>query len=92
MLTKDLIANIASATGLTKRAVTDMMAATNSVIVEMLMAEKSVTLQGLGTLEVKQKNERVIVHPKTGVRSVVPAKKQISFKVSSTLKEELKNK
>lgn len=92
MLTKDLIANIATATGLTKRYVTDLLAATNTVIVESLMAEKSVAMQGLGTLEVKQKNERVIVHPKTGVRSVIPAKKQIGFKVSTTLKDELKNK
>lgn len=91
MLTKDLIANIAGATGMTKRNVTDLMAATNSVIIEALMAEKSVPLQGLGTLEVKQKNERVIVHPKTGVRSVVPAKKQISFRPAAALKDELKN-
>ena len=54
------------------------------------MSDKAVSLHGLGTLEVKQKNERVIVHPVTGARNTVPAKKQISFRPLATLKEEFK--
>lgn len=91
MLTKDLINNIAGATGMTKRHVTELMSATNAVIIESLMSDKAVPLQGLGTLEVKQKNERVIVHPRTGERNIVPAKKQISFRPTANLKEEFKN-
>ncbi|MBQ2541451.1 MAG: HU family DNA-binding protein [Paludibacteraceae bacterium] len=90
MLTKDLINNIAEATSLTKRHVSDLLSVTNQVIIESLMSDKAVSLHGLGTLEVKQKNERVIVHPVTGARNTVPAKKQISFRPLATLKEEFK--
>lgn len=90
MLTKDLISNIAEATGMTKRHVSDLLSVTNQVIIESLMSDKAVPLQGLGTLELKQKNERVIVHPRTGVRSTIPAKKQISFRPSANLKDEFK--
>lgn len=90
MLTKEIIANIAQATGLTKRRTTDLLNAANAVIIESLMSDQSVPLQGIGTLEVKQRNERVIVHPKTGVRSVVPAKKQISFRPTANMKEQFK--
>ncbi len=91
MLTKDLINNIAEATGMTKRHVTELLSVTNSVIIESLMSDQAVPLQGFGTLELKQKNERVIVHPRTGERNIVPAKKQISFRPSVYLKDNLKN-
>ena len=91
MTTKELMISIAKATGMTRHQVTDLMAATNAVIVESLMNDKTVTLQGLGTLEVKHKNERVIVHPRTGERNTIPAKRQIGFRPTPTLKDELKN-
>jgi nucleoid DNA-binding protein len=54
------------------------------------MAGKAIQLQGLGTLELKEKNERVIVHPRTGERTVVPRKNQLVFRPVSTIKDELK--
>lgn len=90
MLTKEIIANIADATGLTKKRTTDLLNAANAVIIESLMNDQAVPLQGLGTLEVKQRNERTIVHPKTGVRSVIPSKKQISFRPTASMKDQFK--
>lgn len=90
MLTKDLIANIAGNTGMTKKRANEMLDAATAVIREALMSGKTVLLQGVGTLEIKQKNERTVVHPRTGEKTAVPAKNQLYFKPALTLKEELK--
>lgn len=90
MLTKDFIGLVASASGLSKKKVELLLNTNNAVIRESLMAGKAIQLQGLGTLELKEKNERVIVHPRTGERTVVPRKNQLVFRPVSTIKDELK--
>jgi len=91
MLTKDLINRIAETTGLSKKQVEHLLATHNAIIRETLMTGQAVQLQGLGTLEIKAKNERAIVHPRTGERSVIPAKNQLAFRPVVNLKNELKN-
>jgi len=90
MVTKDIIRKVAEATKNTKQQTEDLYSATISVITQELLAGKQVQLQGLGTLAVKERAERVMVHPRTGERSIVPAKKQLSFKPTTAIKEELK--
>ena len=90
MLTKDFISLIASASGLSKKKVEHLLNTNNAVIRENLMAGKAIQLQGFGTLELKEKNERVIVHPRTGERTVEPRKNQLVFRPVSTIKDELK--
>ena len=90
MLTKDFIGLVASASGLSKKKVELLLNTSNAIIRENLMASKAIQLQGLGTLELKEKNERVIVHPRTGERTVVPRKNQLVFRPVSTIKDELK--
>lgn len=90
MLTKELIGQIANASGLSKKNVELLLTTTNAVIRENLMDGKSVQLQGLGTLEVKERSERVVVHPRTGERTVVPRKNQLVFRPVANLKDELK--
>jgi DNA-binding protein HU-beta len=87
MLTKDLISEIAAQSGLTKRRTEELLAATTSVVLQNLMSGKSVQLQNIGSLEVKEKNARVIVHPKTGERTTVPAKKQLVLRPAAAMKE-----
>lgn len=87
MLTKDLIAEIAAQSGLTKRRTEELLAATTSVVLQNLMSGKSVQLQNIGSLEVKEKNARVIVHPKTGERTTIPAKKQLVLRPAAAMKE-----
>ena len=89
MLTKDFIGLVASASGLSKKKVELLLNTNNAIIRENLMAGKAIQLQGLGTLELKEKNERVIVHPRTGERTVVPRKNQLVFRPVSTIKDEL---
>ena len=90
MLTKDLISSVADAAGMTKRQTEDFLSATISVITENILNGKTIQLQGLGQLSIREKASRVMVHPKTGERSIVPAKKQLCFKPTTTIKEALK--
>ena len=55
------------------------------------MAGKAIQLQGLGTLEIKERAARTIVHPRTGERSVIPSKQQLVFRPVAGMKGELKN-
>ncbi len=54
------------------------------------MAGKTIQLQGLGALEIKERKERTIVHPRTGERTIAPSKNQLVFRPVDNLKEELK--
>jgi len=90
MLTKDLISRIAETTGLTKKEVEQLLSTSNAVMRENLMAGQAIQLQGLGTLEIKERKARTIVHPKTGERTTIPAKNQLVFRPVTNMKDELK--
>lgn len=91
MTQKELIASVALKCDLPKSQVEELMGTTSEMIVQALLDGKSVLIQNFGTLEVKQKKERLSVHPKTGVRTLTPPKLQVNFKPNNTLKDELKN-
>ena len=91
MLTKEFIGLISNASGLSKKEAEQMLSTTNAVIRENLMAGKARQLQGLGVLEIKERKERVIVHPRTGERTVAPSKNQLVFRPVANVKDELKN-
>ncbi len=90
MLTKDLIINVATATGLPKKRVEELLGATNAAVRESLMAGKNIALQGFGTLEIKQRNERTFANPRTGEKTRITCKPQLIFKPSATIKEVFK--
>jgi DNA-binding protein HU-beta len=87
MKTKDLIQHIATSTSMTKVKTEDLMDATIAVLQRELLKGTSVQLQNLGTLEMKLRNSRVIVHPKTQERTEVPEKMQLTFKPNASTKE-----
>lgn len=90
MLTKELVGQIVKESGLAKKDAEQLLAATTALLRENLMAGKTVQLQGLGSLEIKERKERAIVHPKTGERTIAPSKNQLVFKPVVNLKEEIK--
>lgn len=90
MLTKELIGRIAGASGLSKKDVEHLLSTTNAIVRENLMAGKTIQLQGLGALEIKERKARTMVHPRTGERSIVPSKNQLVFRPVENLKDELK--
>ena len=58
-------------------------------LANMLDEGASLNVQGFGTYEVKKKKERIIVHPITKQRQLVPPKLVIAFKPSPTLKDKV---
>lgn len=90
MTTKELIAQIASETGMTKRHVEELLGATTEVISQTLQTGKAVQLQNFGTLEIKQRAARKITNPKTGEVSVSQAKRVVSFRPNERLKDMLR--
>lgn len=91
MTSKELVNQVAAKAGISKTEANAILEATAEVIVQHLCDGKNVMIQNFGTLEVKQKNERLSVHPKTGVRTLTPPKMQVSLKVVNSLKDEMKN-
>ena len=91
MKTKELIQRIATSTSMTKTHTEELLNATVAVLQKELLAGKSVQLQNFGTLEMKRKNARVVVHPQTKERTTIPEKMQLTFKPNQSIKEQLKN-
>lgn len=50
-----------------------------------------VVVSGFGAFETRQKQERVIVHPATGKRMLVPPKQVLVFKQAASLKAQAKS-
>lgn len=91
MTTKQLINQISSESGMTKVRTEELINATVAILQKELLAGKSVQLPNFGTLEMKRKNAREVVHPTTKKRTLVPEKMQLAFKASTSIKEQLKN-
>jgi DNA-binding protein HU-beta len=64
---------------------------TSQAIVSSLKKGETVSIQGFGSLESREKQEREIVNPTTKQVIKVPAKISVVFKVGITLKEKIKN-
>ena len=90
MLTKEFLGLVADKSGLSKKETEQLMTTMNAIIRESLMDGKSIQLQGLGALEIKERQARTIVHPRTGERNIVPSKNQLVFKPAGTIKDEFK--
>lgn len=92
MTTKELISDIAAASGIGKTDVAQLVTATSQLLADTLLQGTPVHIQDFGDFELRDKKERITVHPKTGVRTLTPAKKQITFKQTASLKANLKDK
>lgn len=90
MFTKNLIGLIAEETGMSKKDADELLNATNAIIRETIMSGKAIQLQGFGTLEIKEKKERLVVLPNSGERKIVPSKNQLVFRPVENIKDELK--
>lgn len=91
MTTKELINQISSGLSITKAHTDELLNATVAVLQRELLSGKSVQLQNFGTLEMKRKSARVVVHPQTKERTTIPEKMQLTFKPNQNVKEQIKN-
>ncbi len=89
MTTQQIIERISRQIPLSKEQVSELLKSTTEVLTENLLNGKSIHIQNFGDLQVRKKNERVNVNPKTGIRTLTPPKLQLSFKQNSKLKDTL---
>lgn len=87
---KKLVETIASNMGRTTQDINKLIEAFAGVLRTRCGEMDSVIVPGFGTFEPKKRNERVMQHPKTGKRILVPPKIVLGFKVSNVLKAKLK--
>ncbi|MBO5961231.1 MAG: HU family DNA-binding protein [Paludibacteraceae bacterium] len=92
MNSKEFTQSLMHATSLKKDVVEMCTLQLTNILTSHLCDGESVSIQGFGTFEVRKKNERISVHPKTQERTLIPPKLTMNFKQSSTLKDKLTKK
>ncbi len=86
----ELIEEVATQTGLTKRIAREAVDAVVSVISDCLTRGEKVTLVGFGTFGVRQRKARTGRNPQTGATIQIPAKKVPKFVPGKNLKNKVK--
>lgn len=92
MNSKNLISNIALKMNLSKEEVKGMLNSFIGCCVTQLKEDNSIGFQSFGTFEVVKREERLIVHPQSKERSMVPPKLVLTFRQSAVLKEKINSK
>ncbi len=85
----NLVDVVASQTGISKKDVDAVVAATLNAITAALKEGDKVQLIGFGTFEVKESAEREGRNPKTGEAIKIAASKKPAFSASKVLKDEV---
>ena len=83
----ELVEEVVTQTGLTKRAAREAVDTATSVITDALARGEKVTLVGFGTFRVVSKKARTGRNPQTGRPLKIPAKKVPAFKAGKALKD-----
>ena len=86
---KKLVDTIAANMGRTSEDVGKLLEAFANVLSTRCGEMDSVIVPSFGTFEPKKRNERVMIHPSTGRRILVPPKIVLGFKVSKVFKSKL---
>ncbi len=85
---QDLIATLANAAGVTKRASQMALEALTTTITKELKKGNNVTITGFGTFRVSKRAARMGVNPRNPSQKIsIPAMKVPSFKAGKTLKD-----
>jgi DNA-binding protein HU-beta len=85
----EIVAQIAEATGKTKKEVEEIVDVFLEKIIENVKVGGKVTFLGFGTFEEKVSKEREGIYSKIKEKIIIPAGKTIKFKPSKNLKEEI---
>ncbi|MBO4672956.1 MAG: HU family DNA-binding protein [Bacteroidaceae bacterium] len=89
MTNKEFLDKVSQKTGFKMTDVKSLSAALIDVVLESIAQGNSVTVQGFGSFEPREKASRKIYNPTTKDYIVVPSKTTLSYKMSATLKEKL---
>ncbi len=83
----ELVEEVTSRTGLTKKAARETVDTITSAITDSLAKGEKVTLVGFGTFKVRKRNSRRGRNPQTGREIQIPAKDVPKFEAGKNLKE-----
>lgn len=83
----ELVEAIAKETGLTKADATRALEATFEVITKALKKGEKVPVAGFGTFDISKRKAREGHNPRTGEKVKIPARKAVTFKAGTALKE-----
>ena len=86
----ELIEEVATQTGLTKRTAREAVDAVVSAISDCLTKGEKVTLVGFGTFRVRSRKARRGVNPQTRESIQIPAKKVPKFTAGKALREKVR--
>ena len=86
----ELVEEVASQTGLTKRTSREAVDAIISAITDCLAREEKVTLVGFGTFQVMERKARKGVNPQTRETIQIPAKKVPKFRPGKSVREKVR--
>lgn len=89
---KKLIETVAKNLGRSKSDVTKLLEAFTNIVTTRCSELDSIVIPGFGNLEPRKRNERIVINPSNGKRTLVPPKITLNFKVSNVLKNKLKQK
>ncbi len=87
MTKADIVEKIHTTTGLSKKDSTAMMESVFAIMKESLEAGESIKVSGFGSFEVRQKEARRGRNPQTGEAITIEARKVLTFKPSSVLRD-----
>lgn len=89
MNNKDFIAELSRRLGYTLKDTSFLVATLVAEMTEELEDENVISIQNVGSFEVKKKQERVVVNPATQQRMLVPPKLIVNFRPSASFKERM---
>lgn len=87
MTKADIVERIHSSTGMTQKESMEMVEAVFSIMKSTLESGETLKLSGFGNFVVKQKNDRRGRNPQTGETITIEARRVLSFKPSSVLRD-----
>lgn len=89
MNNKDFIEKVSQKTNFETADVKELSASLISVLLDEIGNENTITIQGFGVFEPREKARRKIYNPVTKDYVVVPPKTTLGYKMSAALKERL---
>ncbi|MSM39032.1 MAG: integration host factor subunit alpha [Geobacter sp.] len=92
MTKADIVEKVAEKCGISKKDSIDMVESVFSVLKTTLENGEDIKISGFGKFEVKNKHERKGRNPQTGESITIDARRILSFKPSTILKESINGK
>lgn len=87
MTKADIVERIHASTGMTQKESAEMVEAVFSIIKSTIETGETLKISGFGSFVVKQKNDRRGRNPQTGETITIEARRVLSFKPSTVLRD-----